>query len=299
MVKNLNKNHSFFHSIITIVLAVFIVTGIVWADWSPPVEEPPAGNLPAPINAGPESQVKAGNLWVRSLGVDVGLVVENGNVGLGTLTPSERLDVNGRIHATGDICTDLGAPGGVCLSTGGGSGTITGSGTTNRIPIWSADTVLGNSPFSINATDESVDFAGYKLRGVREIDPVFNILEKKYTSYVPDMIGQKIEVIGQDQLIGDKIEIDLSKESEGSDLWLFWQTVDQDSVIPFISAQSNAILFSYLNGSNFVIELREGEENAKFSYRLIGVRLDHADDLNNLYDDQDVEHFIDIDSLRK
>ena len=43
----------------------------------------------------------------------------NGNVGIGTNIPGKKLDVNGAIHSTGDICTDVG---GVCLSTAGGGG---------------------------------------------------------------------------------------------------------------------------------------------------------------------------------
>ena len=38
-----------------------------------------------------------------------------GDVGIGTTTPTQKLDVAGQVHATGDICTDAG--GGVCLST--------------------------------------------------------------------------------------------------------------------------------------------------------------------------------------
>ncbi|MEM4268340.1 MAG: hypothetical protein QXK37_05945, partial [Candidatus Woesearchaeota archaeon] len=43
-------------------------------------------------------------------------VTSTGNVGIGTNAPAQRLDVNGQIHSTGDICTDSG--GGKCLSTG-------------------------------------------------------------------------------------------------------------------------------------------------------------------------------------
>ena len=91
----------------------------------------------------------------------------------------------------------------------------------------------------------------------------------------------------------------LAKETEGSNLWLFWQTAYRESIIPFVSVQDNALIYAYIDGSKFIIKLTQGQENAKFSYRLIATRLDHAEDKDNLYDDQSVEYFIDIDSLRK
>ncbi|MCX6738372.1 MAG: hypothetical protein NTY11_03100, partial [Candidatus Parcubacteria bacterium] len=183
------------------------------------------------------------------------------------------------------------------------TGGIGGSGTANYITVWTSGTALGNSPFIINTGSTLpapwIDFVGYKLKGVREIDPVFNINNKKYTSYLPDSIGQKIEVVGESQLIGDSLELDLAKELEGSDLWLFWQTAYRESIIPFVSTQDNASLYAYIDGSKFIIKLAQGQENSKFSYRLIATRLDHAEDKGNLYDDQTVKSFIDIDSFRK
>jgi len=182
----------------------------------------------------------------------------------------------------------------------GGVGGIGGSGSLNYIPIWTGDTLLGNSPFLVdNSGDGSINFNNYKLEGVREIDPVFNIWEKKYTSYMTDMVGQKMEVVGQSALNGDELVIDFELEEEGSDLWLFWQTIVRETIIPFVSVQSDAEIYAYIDDSEFIIKLRNGEQNAKFSYRLIGTRLDHFDDKDNLYDDQKVEYFIDIDELRK
>jgi DNA-binding transcriptional MerR regulator len=81
-------------------------------------------------------------------------ISSGGNVGIGIENPQYPLHVQGRIQATGDICTDLG--GGKCLSqlappspplvVGGGG--IGGSGMTNYIPIWTSATTLGNSILS-------------------------------------------------------------------------------------------------------------------------------------------------------
>ncbi|MBW2990013.1 hypothetical protein KY358_06890 [Candidatus Woesearchaeota archaeon] len=42
------------------------------------------------------------------------VIQQDGNVGIGITNPSQRLDVNGQIHATGDICTDT-----ACLNSAG------------------------------------------------------------------------------------------------------------------------------------------------------------------------------------
>ncbi len=78
-------------------------------------------------------------------------IASTGNVGIGKKDPVYALDVNGRIQATGDICTNL--AGGRCLSTlpvgggggGGGFAGISGSGSSNYFSVWTGETALGNS----------------------------------------------------------------------------------------------------------------------------------------------------------
>lgn len=307
------------------VMIMLFVTAFYLFAWTEPTTPPPGGNVAVPINTGSDSQYKAGKFGASTTGVDPAYGLTIGSSGIkatgnsyfeGNLTVTTDITINDDIVFQGELMPDgatcsnnqilqkIGDDNWDCVNiptTG-----VSGAGTLNYIPMWTVgtpSTSLGNSPFIIDAGSTApapyIDFANYKLRNVREIDPIFNINGKKYTSYLPDSIGQKIEVVGESQLIGDSLEIDLAKELEGSDLWLFWQTAYRESIIPFISAQDNASLYSYIDGSKFIVKLIQGQENTKFSYRLIATRLDHAEDIDNLYDDQTVEYFIDIDSLRK
>jgi hypothetical protein len=75
--------------------------------WTEPTEAPPGGNVGAPINTSGNSQTKAGGMNIL------------GSLGIGTVTPANKLDVAGKILATGDICTTV-AGTEKCLSTAGG-----------------------------------------------------------------------------------------------------------------------------------------------------------------------------------
>ena len=83
------------------------------ATFTEPSGTPTNSNAPTPLDTSANQNTKIGGLLLNKLGASYGLIVL-GRVGIGTLTPTTKLDVAGNIHSTGDVCTDLG--GGRCLS---------------------------------------------------------------------------------------------------------------------------------------------------------------------------------------
>jgi len=73
---------------------IFVLNYLVLA-WTEPTQSPPEGNVSAPLNVGNTGQSKSGGLIVNTGGAAVGFVVDKGNVGIGTTTPSGKLEVSG------------------------------------------------------------------------------------------------------------------------------------------------------------------------------------------------------------
>ncbi len=63
--------------------------------WTEPTAIAPNGNVGAPINTGDNSQYKAGALGIGKVLHGYSNAVFDGNVGIGTIDPSEKLDVQG------------------------------------------------------------------------------------------------------------------------------------------------------------------------------------------------------------
>lgn len=66
-----------------IILLAFSLVFLKAVAFSEPSSAPPGGNVLAPINVSSAFQQKIGDLWVNSLGVTNGFIVESGLVGFG------------------------------------------------------------------------------------------------------------------------------------------------------------------------------------------------------------------------
>ncbi|MDP3990902.1 MAG: hypothetical protein Q8P63_01260 [Candidatus Nealsonbacteria bacterium] len=77
------------------VLVISLVIAFYAVAWTEPSQSPPGGNVATPLNIGPTGQSKEGGLILNTGGAAIGLIVVNGDVGIGTTNPGAKLDVQG------------------------------------------------------------------------------------------------------------------------------------------------------------------------------------------------------------
>lgn len=120
-----------------LAVGVLVFSMQAWAQSGfPAPASPPNNNAAAPLNVLYSPQVKTGSLIIQGLvseGVPatVGFAVQEGNVGIGTLTPDAKLDVDGTViirggdPAPGKVLTSVDTDGNAVwqavVSSGGGS----------------------------------------------------------------------------------------------------------------------------------------------------------------------------------
>ena len=212
--------------------------------------------------------------WTGAGSLGNSLIFDNGtNVGIGSAAPGYKLDVVGTANFTGTV--------GVATPTAAGH-----AATKSYI-----DSIL--APYNDGAGFDGyeisgdLNMAGYDIGNVNKltvntIDPLYEINNVLYSSYAASVVGGvKEECIGKTTINSynsskeeyEKI-IDFKKQEEGTELWLWYKTVDfnQDNVDIFMTPiGSMANVYYEVVDDSIVIR---SDKKVSVSYRLIGRRFD-------------------------
>jgi len=123
------KKKKIFQLTFSVLFSALLVISLVYASWTAPSQDPPNGNVEAPINVSDAAQSKLGNFglgggegqplyWLKNVGGalyfsstnpagDRIVIGQDGNVGIGTTTPAYTLDVNGNIRVTKSLTVGI------------------------------------------------------------------------------------------------------------------------------------------------------------------------------------------------
>ncbi len=98
-------NHRRFLSQIVLIVGVLLFSAGLqtFAAFTAPATAPPGADAYAPLHTGSDAQSKVGGLLLNTGGATNGLIVQFGNVGIGTTNPSQRLEINGNVQISGTI----------------------------------------------------------------------------------------------------------------------------------------------------------------------------------------------------
>jgi hypothetical protein len=91
----MSKKLNHFLKLISLTIISLFTSYIISLAWTEPTSNPPYGNISAPINVSNQGQIKYGGLLLNLGGATTGLIVANGNVGIGTIDPLGKLSVKG------------------------------------------------------------------------------------------------------------------------------------------------------------------------------------------------------------
>ncbi|OGG42518.1 hypothetical protein A3A21_02320 [Candidatus Jorgensenbacteria bacterium RIFCSPLOWO2_01_FULL_45_25b] len=219
-------------------------------------------------------------------------VNSDGNIGIGTTAPAYKLDVVGGARFTQPV--QVGYPiVGTDAATKTYVDTTVGSGTSADATQCSSDGVCEVKALAIVAGGTG-NISGVNKLDAQTIDPVYVINGQKYATYVSDTIGLKMEYYGKVLLKKEgvglpdtwTVSLDFKKAEKSSDLWLFWQTIDEgenmeDVIVSLtpnfpgsvwyeLKPKEKQIVFYGIPSEGYKLKA----ESYKLSYHLIAPRYD-------------------------
>lgn len=124
------KSFSTYFLVLIVGFLFAIAVSQVLAAFSEPTAAPPGDNASEPLNVSGTGQAKAGGLILNTGGAAVGLIVDQGTVGIGTVTPdpATKLEVvGGTTKTTGGLIIETRtstSPGGGCDPSSPGVGRL-------------------------------------------------------------------------------------------------------------------------------------------------------------------------------
>ncbi|MEW6617218.1 MAG: hypothetical protein AB1333_02245 [Patescibacteria group bacterium] len=222
------------------------------------------------------------------------VLINSGNVGISTTTPSYNLDVAGYGRFTQPVLVGTPTASGHAATksyvdsiVGGGAG----SGSFTTLTVTGTSTLSGNL-WLTGAMYSNLNMNGKNITGINKltvstIDPLYEIEGKKYSTYASAIAGGvKEEYVGRGKLeqiaIGNwQMAIDFSKVERGSDLWVWYKAIEfsKDNVEVLATAYDVPISIAYtIEGQKIIFKANNKERMAngeiEFSYRLVGKRFD-------------------------
>jgi len=206
-----------FMNIFRVTMFSFIFSlgvGVALAGWVAPIDIPPGGNTPPPINTGSATQTKGGNLFLsagNTFGATLGLF---GQVGIGTTAPTAglSLDVEGNVGAVA-YCDQNGNN---CIAAASLAG----------VPAGTVISVARQTPPSgyLQCDGQQVSRTQYAAL-FAAIGTTFGAGNGSTTFNVPNLTNKFVRGAGSGRAVGTTESDELKSHSHGY-VYSFWYAYD-------------------------------------------------------------------------
>lgn len=144
---------------INVLFFTFVFTLFAYAQWANPTSAPPGSNASTPINTSGFGQSKFGGLILNTGSAVNGLIVANGNVGIGTTTPAEKFTVTSNTGAATPVIGNI-LLNDISASNDPGDIIFQDSTGTQLARIWSGSSQSLNLSSGDTTPDLNIDTAG-------------------------------------------------------------------------------------------------------------------------------------------